>query len=84
MKNCISNQFYLGCDPEMFFTKHGHIVGSEKIVKRQIKGVIRDGIQVEINPDPIFCRTELMDNIRVCFLHMKSLMKTTKTKITEN
>lgn len=45
-----------GSDPEGFFSRDGRIIGSERIIPKQglfhkdVKYVIRDGIQFELNP----------------------------------
>jgi hypothetical protein len=47
-----------GCDPELFLERNGRIVGSEKVIPESgLRGgiqtnplVVRDGVQVELNP----------------------------------
>lgn len=71
-----------GCDPEIFFTKKGKIIGSEKVLPPQgIKAtgtgkIIRDGIQAELNPDYTSCRTILGTYISDHFDMLKEHLKT--------
>jgi hypothetical protein len=66
-----------GCDPELFFAKDGKIIGSEKVLPKEgltVRDtyyshgkVVRDGIQVEINPKENSCRALLGNSISQCF-----------------
>lgn len=58
-------QVTLGCDPELFIEDaNGQVVGSEKVIPEaglsndiyHPKGIIRDGVQVELNPASSSCR----------------------------
>ena len=57
----------LGTDPEMFVSKGGVTVGSESVIGDGAginnNKVIRDGVQVELNPIPSNCRDVLLENI---------------------
>lgn len=69
----------LGCDPEFFFTKDGKVVGSEKAIPEvgfDTGGarLVRDGVQVEINPAPDTCRAYLVNNIAQAFRQIAKVM----------
>lgn len=81
MKKCLRYQSPFGCDPELFMVKNGYIVGSENIVKKEEHGVVKDGVQVELNPPAKVCREEIMGELRRCFQHLKSLATKSKTKV---
>lgn len=59
----------LGTDPEFFLVnKKGEVVGSEKLIpKNGLKyadgEIVRDGVQVEIKPEPSYCRQVLASYI---------------------
>lgn len=76
----------LGCDPELFIKEGKNVVGSEKVVPEEgfpmspvgspnssYGKIIRDGVQVEFNPDPQSCRQILATAIGVAIktLHRK-------------
>jgi hypothetical protein len=54
-----------GSDPELFLARNGHIVPSSELIPEagmKLKGlgkIVRDGIQLEINPQAAFCRAEI-------------------------
>jgi hypothetical protein len=67
-----NNKPRFGTDPEAFFTKGGHIIGSEKIIPerglREYTGkVVRDGVQFELNPISAHEVSELGRNISGLF-----------------
>lgn len=63
----------LGCDPEMFLSKGGKIVESSEFVpaegvmdhsKYSAKpAIVRDGVQVELNPSPSMCRAAVVNQV---------------------
>lgn len=78
----------LGCDPEIFISKKGRIIGAEKVIpekgigKHEGNKVIIDGVQAEINPQPSSCREILSGNIRNCLLSLhEELQKNKDIKI---
>lgn len=71
----------LGCDPEIFLSKDGKIMDSEKILKEgetvysntfAVGQVISDGVQAELNPKPDYCREVLIGNIARCLQKLHS------------
>lgn len=80
-----------GADPEIFLSKRGKIIGSEKIIPEggvmgknvfSIKPlVIRDGVQVEFNVPPNTCRQSFSNNLALCFKTLKECMKWSGTKV---
>lgn len=76
-----------GCDPELFLLKKGKVIGSEKVLPEeglttdsvnsngtiigQRKGIVLDGVQVELNPSPNTCRALLADEISLAFRTLK-------------
>ena len=63
-----------GCDPELFLSKNGVVVGSETVIPKdgltRYGKIIRDGIQVELNPKPSYCRQLICETI---FSQIKTL-----------
>lgn len=67
-------QITWGCDPEAFFQRNGKILGSEKVLPEKgigpndyTKVVVRDGIQIELNPTYAYNRMALGENIKTAF-----------------
>ena len=68
-----------GSDPELFFRKDGEIVGSERVIRasglkvgRYYKPcVVRDGIQVELNPPPAATVPQLGVGVAQAFTLLK-------------
>lgn len=65
-----------GADPELFFKdSKGNIVGSEKVIPEVIKvdrgKIIRDGVQLEFNPNATFCRAIFGNNFYSLFKTLK-------------
>lgn len=64
-----------GSDPELFVKRNGHIIGSEKVVDLGLKYrdddekflVIRDGVQIELNPSPKLSVYSLGEEISKAF-----------------
>lgn len=73
-----------GCDPELFLKREdGSIVGSEKIIPQNgltdgLSKVIRDGVQVELNPYPAPSPIGLAHNISTCFKLLQPHLKDVK------
>ena len=42
--------YTVGCDPEIFGASGGKIIGSERFIPELKAIVVRDGVQVELNP----------------------------------
>ncbi|HVI40762.1 MAG TPA: hypothetical protein VM577_08890 [Anaerovoracaceae bacterium] len=64
----------MGCDPELFFRSNGRIIGSERIIPEDGLGnnlwsnrVVRDGIQLELNPVNATSVRFLGTNLGSCF-----------------
>lgn len=64
----------LGCDPEMFIAKGGRIVESSEVVPQAgifdpqdyqayRSAIVRDGVQVELNPSPSTCRAGVVNQV---------------------
>lgn len=72
----------LGSDPELFLSKEGKIIGSEKVIPEKgvvpegwsIAPVIRDGVQVEFNVPANNCRQSFSSNLRECFRALVSVL----------
>lgn len=75
-----SGTIQLGCDPELFFTRNGKVVGAERVLppsgylenmsastQSNVRGVVLDGVQVELNPPPSHCRQVLATDIARAF-----------------
>jgi hypothetical protein len=73
-----------GCDPELFFSKGGQIIGAEKVIADKLKtpavsnhttrnlaGFVLDGVQIELNPRPEPCRANLGNEIAASFRALK-------------
>lgn len=79
MKPLQFNQSLLiGSDAEIFLNLGGKTIGSETVIPKEgldcgVGKVVRDGIQVELNPKAEFCRAYHNNNIAKCF---KDLRKT--------
>lgn len=70
---------FLGADPELFLTKLGHVVGSEKVIKEN-KLVVEDGVQVELHPEPTYCRDLLLGNLASCIASLHGMTNGTLAK----
>ena len=84
MKKCRSVKMSLGCDPEIFLKKYGHVVGSETVLDKDTENVIRDGVQAELNPFPSACRTLMMGAIRTCFSELAVKADRKKVKVSND
>jgi len=66
---------YFGCDPELFFTKEGGVIGAEKVIPETglaYKTIVLDGVQVELNPNPNYCRALLANAISASFRTLRT------------
>lgn len=68
----------MGCDPELFIRKDGKLVESSKLIKEDIEvesrgKVVKDGIQIELNPLNNHCRETLRNNIAYCLKTLKDV-----------
>jgi len=68
----------LGCDPELFIRCEGKIVPSEEVIPKDgivvdyLSKIIRDGIQLEFNPMPYYCRANFGNHMRSLFYHLRN------------
>lgn len=76
----------LGMDPELFIAKDGQIVGSERVIPEKgipislyysKSNVVRDGVQVELQPQPSTCRESLATNLKVAFMNLQNILHDT-------
>jgi len=72
----IYEKINLGADPELFIANKKGVIGSEKLLPKEgilTEGgkIIRDGVQLEINPQAATCREILARNIKDCFLTIR-------------
>jgi hypothetical protein len=67
--------YTVGCDPEVFLTRDGGFIGSERVVP-DLKGlVVRDGFQVEFNPPASMSSSILGSWLSQAFIRLDSLVK---------
>lgn len=75
------NNFYLGGDPEGFFERDGVIIGSEKLIPEvglvvnYRKVVVRDGIQFELNPAPMYSINGFGQSVKIAFESLKQILR---------
>jgi hypothetical protein len=73
--------FSLGADPELFLAKDGRIVGSERLIppaglsKGGAGKIIRDGVQVELNPSSNYCRQVVGGRIKSLLSELEAIAK---------
>ena len=74
--NLFVPRIVMGADPEIFLSKNGKIIGSERVIpggplvgpaqscnpSLSMGQVVRDGIQAELHPAPTHCRQILAEN----------------------
>lgn len=85
IQSCYSESLSMGCDPELFLTQNGSVIGSERVIPetgitsdgRAMPGIIRDGIQVELNPPANTCRAYLGISIALLLRCLKTQLGTT-------
>ena len=68
-----------GCDPELFLTKDGSVIGAEKAIPEAglyNKHIVLDGVQVELNPYPDTCRALLANRIAAGFRTLRTHLAT--------
>lgn len=88
IREMINVQF--GCDPEIFLTRGGQVIGAERVIPEEglnspstdpgsnrlksvgRKGIVLDGVQVELNPSSNTCRALLGDEISAAFKTLKA------------
>lgn len=61
-----------GCDPEFFFKHKGNIVGSEKVIPPRLEvsnggTITRDGVQAEINLEPVDNESDMAVKLKNIF-----------------
>lgn len=68
-----------GCDPELFIESKGKVIGAERVIGKEgidteysQRAFVLDGVQIELNPRPHFCRQELGREIAVAFRALKA------------
>jgi phiEco32-like amidoligase-type 2 protein len=72
-----------GCDPELFATKDGKIIGSDQLIPPEgLKytgadggKIVRDGVQLELNPGASHCRANLSNTIQGMFAMLNNHLK---------
>lgn len=73
---------YLGADPEVFFDRHGRIVGAEKVLPAEgvgyVNRVVLDGVQAELHPSQTDTTAGLGANISECFRNLDKRLKVHK------
>ena len=78
----------MGCDPELFFERGGQIIGAEKVIPEKgldskrtdpreygvdkEKAFVLDGVQVELNPNPHYCRGGMGLELRTSFRTLRA------------
>lgn len=78
---CNFSKGFLGADPELFLTKRGKVVGSEKVITETDR-VVEDGVQVELHPQASYCREILSTNLMMCFGELRRMMRGKGCKVT--
>lgn len=78
-----------GTDPEIFFSKDGKIVGSERVIPPDGLGatlgkVALDGVQAELHPNANTHIPALGNNLRHCFLSLDTRLKALNSVFTIN
>jgi Phage phiEco32-like COOH.NH2 ligase-type 2 len=72
-------KIYIGCDPELFVQSGDSIVASESIISKPVQSaggtIIRDGVQIELNPSATYCREIMINNIRACLRKLIDLVR---------
>lgn len=69
----------IGADPELFLTRNGRVIGSEKVIKETDR-VVEDGVQVELHPAAHNCRESLMLNIQGCVRQLRDMVVPAKAR----
>lgn len=73
-----SGSIMLGCDPEFFFEEDGKVIGSEKVIGKALSAnygatkFVMDGVQIELNPAPGYCREGLAGSIAAAFRALRN------------
>lgn len=89
MKNIQRQDVSIGCDPEMFITSSkGDILGSEHLLPeggmsagdRDDSKIVRDGVQIELNPEANECRAYLGNEVHRCFRDLNEELKNSDMK----
>jgi hypothetical protein len=86
MNKILYHSLNMGCDPEFFIsTKDGKIVESSKVIpttgKLEYKEnyynstLVRDGVQIEINPPASSCRAAVAHSIRLSFKKLLEVLE---------
>lgn len=79
------NTIVFGCDPELFFSKDGRVLGADSVLPKEgimamedgysigcNSKIIIDGVQAELNPEPSACRANLGAAIVASFEKLKN------------
>lgn len=67
--------YLIGCDPELFLSRGGKTIGSERVVPEVKSIVMRDGIQVELNPPASMSPAILGSWISQAFRNLDRMVK---------
>lgn len=75
-----NQQINLGSDPEIFLSLGGKTIGSEKVIAKEglsTSGgkLIRDGVQIELNPSFSNCRQSCCYSISLCFKELSQNLR---------
>ncbi len=72
----------MGCDPELFLSQGEVVIGSEKVIPKAgiysshnsgaVSAVVRDGVQVELQPRASTCREGLIANLAWAFHQLRN------------
>ena len=58
----------MGSDPELFVKDGDRIIGSEKVIPPEgLLGIVRDGVQIELHPEPYVCRASAANTLAGLF-----------------
>ena len=79
-RTLITPQVTFGSDPELFLRrKDGRVIGSEKVIPTEgipalMSKIIRDGVQVELNPRGVYCRQYMGREFQAMFAKLASTL----------
>lgn len=87
----------MGSDPEFFFKKNDKVIGSEHLIAEKGEfylgkeykpygsqvnpKFVRDGVQVELNPQYYTCRGSMGNEFRTAFQYLQKLIKSKDDKV---
>lgn len=79
----------MGCDPELFLKSKRNVVASKELIPKEgmkasvysSSKIVQDGVQIELNPSPEYCRALLGNNIAKCFKAIKNKLDETNMSL---